>query len=82
MNAVGLDNWFWRVVSVAIGFTFNRGGSRNFFRVGLNWIGLELGFVIGIQTGLGLGLGLGLFRKVHYLIKKKKKLYTNVGTGV
>ena len=42
--------------------TGNKGGARNFFRVGWNWTRLKLGFVIGIQTGLGLGL-----------FKKKKK---------
>jgi hypothetical protein len=45
---------------------------RIFFRVGWDWTGLELGFVIGIQTGLGLGL----FKKKkikNLSIKKKKR---------
>jgi hypothetical protein len=46
---------------------------RIFFRVGWDWTGLELGFVIGIQTGLGLGL----FKKklkIYPLKKRKEKL--------
>ena len=46
------------------------GKQRIFFRVGWNWIGLELGFVIGIQTGLGLGL---FKKKIKNLSIKKKK---------
>jgi hypothetical protein len=49
----------------------SRGGAKGiFFKVGWNWTGLELRFVIGIQTGLGLRL---FKKKMKNLAKKKKK---------
>jgi hypothetical protein len=58
-------SWLWWVRCCCLNLRLCLGAEPGiFFRVGWNWTGLELRFVIGIQTRLGLGL----FKK----IKEKK----------